>query len=107
MFHHISQIFYENVYCFFLQPSSCEICFAFSAIHIVEDFWLKPVCGRFLCNPVVAGFFVQSRCCEIFCAIQLVGVEELRFLSLGTDEDAVRQGHPHANTHKDIQHLHV
>ena len=70
----------------------------FSAIQIVEDFWLKPVCGRFLHNPDVVRFF---------CAIQLVEVEELRFLSLGTDEDAVRQGHPHANTHKDIQHLHV
>ena len=81
--------------------------FVFSAIQIVKDFWLKPVCGRFLHNPDVVRFFVQSSCCEIFSAIQLVGVEELRFLSLGTDEDAVRQGHPHANTHKDIQHLHV
>ena len=106
MYHHILQIFNENICCFICNLVHVLYSF-FSAVHIAGDFLLKPDCGRFLHNPVVVRFFVQSSCCEIFCAIQLVGVEELRFLSLGTDEDAVRQGHPHANTHKDIQHLHV
>ena len=63
-------IFYKyltnNIYCSINNLVHVRFVFVFSAIQIVKDFWLKSVCGRFLHNPDVVRFFVQSSCCEIF-----------------------------------------